>query len=300
MTAPITQIEFYARIGLEFEKFDSSAALARSQGTNASHIRKHLVKLMQTLDHGQLQTDFPHTYRFFMRDLHRTRMDEIALQTAGTFVDMDLVKSLPSDRKELARVLNELKPPPPKRPVGRPRKNPDAPKRPVGRPRKESAAVVDWPPVRTPQAEIRTQMPATEMRTQFPEPLSQPAPVPASPLDQVRRRVVTKSALAARPKKSLTEAELREELGKKLAQVLFYVDATSLGQAKLSELAQMLRVLFEAKQLLDGKPTTILNREEKQELKTLLPRLLVEAKRRGLVMKDVKGQVINQNKRNSE
>jgi hypothetical protein len=98
----------------------------------------------------------------------------------------------------------------------------------------------------------------------------------------------------------LTEAELREELGKKLAQVLFYVDATSLGQAKLSELAQMLRVLFEAKQLLDGKPTTILNREEKQELKTLLPRLLVEAKRRGLVMKDVKGQVINQNKRNSE
>lgn len=111
-------------------------------------------------------------------------------------------------------------------------------------------------------------------------------------LAEIRRRISTKAIAKNRPTQSFTEEQLRDKVGEGLAQVLFYIDAATLGKAKLSELSQMFKTLFEAKQLLDGKPTTILSRSDKDQLKTLIPRLLQEAKRRGINLKQVKGEVI--------
>ena len=112
-------------------------------------------------------------------------------------------------------------------------------------------------------------------------------------LSEIRRRINVKSRAPGRPTKSLTESEMKDVVGEKLAQLIYYIDADTLGRAKLSELSQMFKTLFEAKQLLDGKPTTILSTDDKSQLRTLIPKLLREARRRGINLKDVKGEVID-------
>ena len=107
-------------------------------------------------------------------------------------------------------------------------------------------------------------------------------------LAEIRRRINVKANAKNFPKTSYNEEQLRDKVGTGLAQVLHYIDATTLGKAKLSELSQMFKTLFEAQQLLDGKPTTILSRGDKDQLKTLIPRLLQEAKRRGISLHKVK------------
>ncbi len=114
-----------------------------------------------------------------------------------------------------------------------------------------------------------------------------------SVLSDVRRRVQTKHSAPARPKVGYTDDELKSVVSEKLAQAIFYIDSETLGRAKLSELSQMFKTLFEAKQLLDGRPTTILSRGDKDDLEKLVPRLLAEAKKRGFSFKkDVTGELI--------
>ncbi len=114
-----------------------------------------------------------------------------------------------------------------------------------------------------------------------------------SVLSQVRRRVQAKHNALARPKEAYTDDKLKEIVGERLAQVLFYIDSETLGRAKLSELSQMYKTLFEAKQLLDGKPTTILSRHDKADLQSLVPKLIAEARKRGFSFKkDVTGELI--------
>ena len=107
-------------------------------------------------------------------------------------------------------------------------------------------------------------------------------------LAEIRRRINTKAIAKNFPTTSYNEEQLRAKVSTGLAQVLYYIDATTLGKAKLSELSQMFKTLFEAQQLLDGKPTTILSRGDKDQLKSLIPRLLQEAKRRGISLHKVK------------
>ena len=114
-----------------------------------------------------------------------------------------------------------------------------------------------------------------------------------SVLTEVRRRVQAKHSALARPKEAYTDDELKKAVGEKLAQAIFYIDSETLGRAKLSELSQMFKTLFEAKQLLDGMPTTILSRHDKEDLQSLVPKLIAEAKKRGFSFKkDVTGELI--------
>ncbi len=114
-----------------------------------------------------------------------------------------------------------------------------------------------------------------------------------SVLTEVRRRVQAKHSALARPKEAYTDDELKKAVGEKLAQAIFYIDSETLGRAKLSELSQMFKTLFEAKQLLDGKPTTILSRHDKEDLQSLVPKLIAEAKKRGFSFKkDVTGELV--------
>lgn len=91
-----------------------------------------------------------------------------------------------------------------------------------------------------------------------------------------------------------TDRQLQDAVREKLSMVLGYMDNFSLGTAKLSELSSVFKSLFEAKQLLDGKPTQILDNTARLELDKLLPMLAAEAKRRGVIMKDIEGEVIPQ------
>jgi hypothetical protein len=93
----------------------------------------------------------------------------------------------------------------------------------------------------------------------------------------------------------IDDDQLREQVRKKVAIILACMDDYALSHAKLSELSTAFKGLFEAKQLLDGKPTQILDSSERASLAELMPKLFKEAKRRGINLeKAVKGEVIEQ------
>ncbi len=81
----------------------------------------------------------------------------------------------------------------------------------------------------------------------------------------------------------------------RLALVLDRITPSKLSAAKLSELSGMMKQLFEAAQLLQGKPTTISDRSNVAALDKLVPAVLAEAERRGLAFdqaKVVPGEVL--------
>ena len=65
---------------------------------------------------------------------------------------------------------------------------------------------------------------------------------------------------------------------------LSFMDETAMAQASLKDLSINLSVLVEKHQLLQNKPTQIIDFTSRQQLQVLLPRMVAEAKRRGIVV----------------
>jgi len=117
--------------------------------------------------------------------------------------------------------------------------------------------------------------------------------LPRSKLQILKQRVNLVEETKLSNPIEITDTQMRSEVKKKIAMVLGYIDNFSLATAKTSELSSIFKVLFEANQLLEGKPTTIMSREDRIHITDLIPKLLEEAQRRGIsVIKDVEGQVI--------
>jgi len=74
------------------------------------------------------------------------------------------------------------------------------------------------------------------------------------------------------------------ELEGVIERVLGGVTDEKIDKASLRDVAIAYGVLIDKKQLLEGKPTQILSVEERQELSDLLPALLREAERRGILV----------------
>ncbi len=74
---------------------------------------------------------------------------------------------------------------------------------------------------------------------------------------------------------------------------LEYMDDYNLAKANAKDLAIIVGILMEKRQLLRGEPTQILSIEERAGMSELIPRLLQEAERRGLkvgVYKTIEGE----------
>ena len=81
-----------------------------------------------------------------------------------------------------------------------------------------------------------------------------------------------------------TSSEFIEAFQDRLSMVLHYVDEVALSNASLKDLAIAAGIFTEKVLLLKGQPTQIIDFTSRQQLHVLAPRLLAEAKRRGITL----------------
>lgn len=82
----------------------------------------------------------------------------------------------------------------------------------------------------------------------------------------------------------VTTASLTKLIEEKLPLLLNAIDQKKVDDATLRDIAVAFGVLAEKRQLLKGEPTQILTYEERSNINDLLPAVLKEAKRRGMVV----------------
>lgn len=118
-------------------------------------------------------------------------------------------------------------------------------------------------------------------------------PTSKSALELVQKRMHrVRVRLAHANDVEITDDQLNERIKTRILEIIETMDHYSLATAKLSELSSAFKTLFEAKQLLDGKPTQIMSRQDRVELDILLPKLVREARRRGVPVRTIDGQHI--------
>jgi len=81
---------------------------------------------------------------------------------------------------------------------------------------------------------------------------------------------------------------LVEILDEKIGLVSQGIDALSVREANVHQLAAALNILIEKRQLLRGKPTNILSVEDRRSIQEVGQRLLDEMKRRGMIQPEIK------------
>jgi hypothetical protein len=82
----------------------------------------------------------------------------------------------------------------------------------------------------------------------------------------------------------LETRDLLLQLDDKIARTLHYLDDFALSQSSAKDLAIVMGILIEKRQLLKGEPTQIISTEDRSKLINIMPLLIVEAKRRGLTI----------------
>ena len=94
------------------------------------------------------------------------------------------------------------------------------------------------------------------------------------------------------PIRALSDHELKNTLRLKLSQAISYIDPVTLAQAGTKDLAITTGILTEKLQLLEGKPTEI-TRSDIRHMHELIPALVEEAARRGMIdlKKTIEGRV---------
>lgn len=144
-----------------------------------------------------------------------------------------------------------------------------------------------------PPEELLKRYPAVYMRSQQIEGLdlgkdvlrlSRETGVSKTVLDAIRRRIDARKGLQAEQPKALTDRQLINALEEKIALVLQYLDPFSMAGSSAKDLEGVLDGLISNVQLLKGKPTSITSVEDRRKLNELLPLLVQEAKRRGVIV----------------
>lgn len=79
-------------------------------------------------------------------------------------------------------------------------------------------------------------------------------------------------------------------LQQRMCLALSYIDRFNLANAKLSEINNALKTMFDIAQIVQGRPTSISHNENMRALKDLVPALMKEAERRGMLR--TKGDII--------
>ena len=102
--------------------------------------------------------------------------------------------------------------------------------------------------------------------------------------DAVKRRLDARAGLQPDDPAGLSDRQLISVLEQKLALTLSYVDAFVLAGASAKDLQAVADGLISNIQLLKGKPTSITSVEDRRKMNELLPLLVREAKRRGVLI----------------
>ena len=110
------------------------------------------------------------------------------------------------------------------------------------------------------------------------------ASVPKGIREGIEKRVRAKLAGTQGELRPLTDKELTEKIDSKIHTVLSFLDPYILAGASAKDLSSSLDYLIKNSQLLKGKPTQIMSHVERRQLNELIPAVLAEAKRRGVIM----------------
>jgi hypothetical protein len=98
------------------------------------------------------------------------------------------------------------------------------------------------------------------------------------------RRMRVKYADVVTEKKRLTTNEILETIDKEIGLISSYMDDFVCAGANLRDLGLVKTALIEKRNLLKGEPTTIMSDAERKKLNDLLPALIEEGKRRGIII----------------
>ncbi len=98
------------------------------------------------------------------------------------------------------------------------------------------------------------------------------------------RRMRVKYADVVTEKKRLTTNEILETIDKEIGLVSSYLDDFVCANANLRDLGLVKAALIEKRNLLKGEPTIIMSDAERAKLTDLLPALIEEGKRRGIII----------------
>lgn len=114
------------------------------------------------------------------------------------------------------------------------------------------------------------------------------AGIPHRAAESLIRRLRTKYFGAVTAVRNLKTQEILDLLGQKIHLALNYMDDKVMSEASFRDLALGSTAMIEKRQLLRGEPTQIISDHERAKIHELVPKLLEEAKRRGLT---IEGQV---------
>jgi hypothetical protein len=98
------------------------------------------------------------------------------------------------------------------------------------------------------------------------------------------KRLRVKYANAVYAAKDLRTKEILEMLGRKIDLAAFYLDDKVMAEAPARDIMLGMTALIEKRNLLRGEPTQIISDHERAKIHELVPKLLEEARRRGLTV----------------
>lgn len=105
-----------------------------------------------------------------------------------------------------------------------------------------------------------------------------------------KKGVALRPPVSAEHPETIDEKDFLSALQERMCLALSYIDRYNLSNAKLSEINTTLKTLFDVAQIIQGRPTSISHNENMRALKDLVPALMREAERRGII--NTQGRVI--------
>lgn len=96
------------------------------------------------------------------------------------------------------------------------------------------------------------------------------------------QRLKSKYAPVVGELKRLSVEQMSGEFEKKINLVLHYIDEYAISQASAKDLGALLGILVDRHQLLNNRPTAIVDMTTRQQLSELVPAVVEEARRRGI------------------
>lgn len=117
----------------------------------------------------------------------------------------------------------------------------------------------------------------------------------AAPRDPLRHAGGYNAAsLATANKAVLSRAELIREIQTKIRSALDHLTDEKIAEMKGRDIAITLGILIEKQELLQGRPTAILEFQERQKLPELTRQWMIEAKKRGLTIDETAVEVVEE------
>lgn len=117
----------------------------------------------------------------------------------------------------------------------------------------------------------------------------------ATPRDPLRHAGGYNAAsLATANKAVLSRAELIREIQTKIRSALDHLTDEKIAEMKGRDIAITLGILIEKQELLQGRPTAILEFQERQKLPELTRQWMIEAKKRGLTIDETAVEVVEE------